>query len=330
MNNPLVSVCIPVFETEQYLAQCLRSVLLQNFESFEVIIVSDSSSGLDERGHSARRIIHLVHKECNKIRKQQKLSPVKISYYEHHENRGILEVRRTLCSEAKSEYILFVDSDDVLAENALYDLYKISSGFDIIQGSSQSGEFDTEGMFKPSAIKRFIDVNEEVLEGRCIFQKWVIGKIRGVLWGKLIRRNLLIQAFDNIPYTECNFGDDYLISFFLMMNVQRYTAINKCVYFYRMTSGMSSSRKIDNLRKWRLICSTSSVFTIISQWIEENKKQDNFILKLEEIDIIRQKTSLYLQNNIQQLKTAVIPELQPQAIQMLKDFWGESFVNRYL
>ena len=45
MKTPDISVCIPVYETEEYLEQCLRSVILQDFDSFEIVIVSDASRG---------------------------------------------------------------------------------------------------------------------------------------------------------------------------------------------------------------------------------------------------------------------------------------------
>ena len=116
---PLISVCIPVYNTEPYLLQCLRSVITQSFADFEIIVVSDSSRGKDGRGRSAKKIVRLAQKECNAFRKQNKLSKLKIHFVEHRENRGILEVRRTLCYEAHGQYICFVDSDDELESGAL-------------------------------------------------------------------------------------------------------------------------------------------------------------------------------------------------------------------
>ena len=102
---PLISVCIPVYNTELFLLQCLRSVINQDFADFEIIIVSDSSRGKDAQGRSAKKIVRLAQKECNSFRKSKNLSKVKIRFIEHRQNRGILEVRRTLCYEARGEYI---------------------------------------------------------------------------------------------------------------------------------------------------------------------------------------------------------------------------------
>ena len=97
-----------------------------------------------------------------------------------------------------------------------------------------------------------------------------------------------------------------------------------------------------------MICSTASVFTILSQWCKEHEidsrvkpENDTFcrpenetFCKLEgdtfvypdEINHLRLMTRYYLENNIKQMKETVIPELQPAARQMLCEYWGESFV----
>ena len=71
-----------------------------------------------------------------------------------------------------------------------------------------------------------------------------------------------------------------------------------------------------------MVCSTSSVFTIISQWIESHKIED------DEVEKIRAMTRYYLANNLKQMKETVIPELQAEARAMLCEYWGESFVEK--
>ena len=325
ISNPLISVCIPVYNTEPFLLQCLRSVIMQEFADFEIVVVSDSSHGKDSQGRSAKKLVRIAQKECDSFRKSKNLPKVKIKFVEHRENRGILEVRRTLCFEAGGEYICFVDSDDVLEEGALASFRE--HGADIIQGKSFSGTFDNDGNFKPLAQNLYDKNFTGELTGHQIFHEWVInGKVSGMLWAKLIKRSLLLKAFENIPYSECNFAEDYLISFFITQFSQTYIGIEAPVYRYRVSSGVSSSRKIDNLDKWKMVCSTSSVFTVISQWIQENQGESK--ITQEEEGFIRRKTAIYLANNLKQMNETVIPELQPAARQMLCEYWGEHFVQK--
>ena len=327
MNPPLITVCIPVFQTEPYLAACLRSVYMQDFASFEVVVLSDRSPGKDEKGRSAKKIVRLVQKECDGWRKSHNLPPVKIRFLEHRENRGCVEVRRTLVYESKGKYLAMIDSDDEYMEGALSCLYEaaISKNADIVHGTFVSGEYDSEGIFHATAETKCGRIFYGTKEGLDIARSWFSGLFNGNVCGKLIEKSVYEKAFEQIPYTECNMADDLLIFFFVGMNARRYVGIENKIYRYRINSGMSSHRKIDTLKKWKMICTSSSVFSIISQWLKEN---NDGLLSPSDIEHLGKVTLSYLANNIRQLRASVIPELQEEAKLMLYDFWGESFVKK--
>lgn len=326
-NTPLITVCIPVFQTEPYLAACLRSVYMQDFDSFEVVVLSDRSPGKDEKGRSAKKIVRLVQKECDGWRKSHNVPPVKIRFCEHRENRGCVEVRRTLVYESKGKYLAMIDSDDEYMEGALSCLYEaaISKNADIVHGTFVSGEYDSEGIFHATAETKCGRIFYGTKEGLDIARSWFSGLFNGNVCGKLIEKVVYEKAFEQIPYTECNMADDLLIFFFVGMNARRYVGIENKIYRYRINSGMSSHRKIDTLKKWKMICTSSSVFSIISQWLKEN---NDGLLSPSDIEHLGKVTLSYLASNIRQLRASVIPELQEEAKLMLYDFWGESFVKK--
>ncbi|MCR4822340.1 MAG: glycosyltransferase family 2 protein [Treponema sp.] len=330
-TNPIISVCIPLYDTEPYLAQCLRSVFRQDFPSFEVVIVSDASQGRDKKGRAAKKIVRLMQKESNAWRKEHKLPLVKLNFIANKENRGLIEVRRTLMYQSKGFYMTQVDSDDEMAEGALSTLYSASghseenSGLDIIHGTSTAGTFDENGNFTPSEANRYGKILYEKIEGKGILRKWIIdGAFTANTWGKLIKRELWKKAYENIPYTECNMADDFLLFFFIGQYASSYEGIKSKVYLYRDNTGMTSKRTIDSLRKWKMICSTASVFSVISTWISENPG----FLKDDELESIRARTRIYLINNIKQMRERVVPELMEAAREMLCDYWGKSFVEK--
>lgn len=324
---PLITVCIPVYDTEPYLAQCLRSVYTQDFADFEVVVVSDASRGKDEKGRGAKKIVKLAQKECGAFRKQRNLPPVDIRFCEHRENRGCVEVRRTLVYESKGAYLAMLDSDDEFMEGALSALYgaAVSKDADIVHGTFVSGIYDSEGIFHATKETKCGKIFYGTKEGIEIARSWFNGLFNGNVCGKLIARELYQKAFEQIPYTECNMADDILIFFFACMSARRYVGIEDKIYRYRITSGMSSCRKIDTLKKWRLICSASSVFSIISQWVKENN--GNGFLSATDIEHLGQLTLSFVANNLLQLHNSVVPELQAEAKEMLCDFWGEDLVK---
>ena len=324
--QPLISVCIPVFDTEPFLARCLRSVINQDFTDFEVVIVSDASRGRDENGRPVKKIVKLAQKECDRLRKEKKLPRVPFRFIEHRENRGILEVRRTMTYEAHGKYIASLDSDDEFTENALSAFYEAAqkNDADIVHSTFLSGFFDDEGNFIRSKEEKCGNIFYGRADSDDVFKLWIKGAFAGNLCGKLIEKSLLDFAFESIPYTQCNMADDLLIFFFLTLKAKRYVGIEDRLYRYRVNSGMSSGRKIDNLNKWKMICTTSSVFTIISEWIKANPER----LKEDEADCIRKMAVTYLASNICQMRDVVVPELEPAARKILCDYWGKSFVER--
>lgn len=98
---PLVSVVIPVYNTEKYLEKCVNSVLNQTYKNTEIILVDDGSR--DESG-----------KICDNFAKAYE----NISAY-HTENRGQSHARNYGIKKSKGEYISFIDSDDYIAKDMI-------------------------------------------------------------------------------------------------------------------------------------------------------------------------------------------------------------------
>ena len=323
---PFLSVCIPLYRTEPFLAQCLGSVLLQDFDDFEVVIVSDASDGVDQQGRRAGKIIKAVQKECAAKRKKLGLSPVRVRFIENRENRGLFEVRRTLVTEAKGIYITQVDSDDVLEAGALKAFFTAvknglacGSDYDIVHGTSTAGTFDDDGNFTPTQNNVHSLIYYGELKDRGIFRGWLLEhKCTANTWGKLIKREIYLEAYNQIPYTECNLAEDVLHFVFISQFAKSYIGIRDKVYRYRVNVGMTGANKITSLDKWKLSCSAASVFGIISTVL--NPEPD-------ELAALKKLACGYVANNLQSLKANVVPELQEQAREMLCDYWGQDFVE---
>jgi glycosyltransferase involved in cell wall biosynthesis len=101
------SVIIPVFNSEKYLSDCLKSVLNQNHTNYEIIIINDNSTD------SSKKILNKFKKKYSKIRILNNKINLGVSA---SRNKGILK--------AKGNYIIFLDSDDLLLPNALQGICK--------------------------------------------------------------------------------------------------------------------------------------------------------------------------------------------------------------
>lgn len=317
-----LSVCIPLYNTESLLFNCLQSVASQDFDDFEIILVNDGSSGLSEEGDSASKIVKKIKKACK----------VPVKYIEHKNNLGLLEARRTAVESASGQYICIVDSDDMLLPGALQSLYQqaLESDADIIQGGADvMTRSQIQNQHQKVRLeefkKRANNYPCQSLLNKSIFDNYLVKQnMTGFLWGKLIRRELYLEALSFIPFSHCVYAEDFLQFFFISYFAKKYIGIKNKVYSYTVDTGISASEKITDLKRWKKICSTAEVFTIIFSVLEELPGDP---LTLEEMEALRLMSRSYLVDNIRHLQNAVIPELQPTARQMLCDYWGESFVE---
>ena len=314
-QQPIISVCIPVFNTEPFLAECLQSVISQNFEAFESIVVNDASPGKDQNGLSCKKIVKRAQKECKRFRREKGLSPVNITYIENQINLQTIETRRILVEAAQGLYITMLDSDDQLLSGALTALYSAAASSEIVHGKMS---------LKDATMEVGINKQSPALYDNQIIDAFLKQKHSGYLCGKLISRELYLRAFSHIPFTKCVMADDYLIYFFIALEAKAYISINIPVYLYNIGLGISSNRKISSLARWEQICSAANVFTAIFDELE-NLPPDT--LSQEQIDRIRIACRHYLKNNLGQLENAVAPELQEAAKALLCDYWGSDFVE---
>ncbi len=135
---PCVSVIIPVYNTEQYVASCIDSILAQSLSNIEIICIDDGAtdnSGLIlddyERRHTRIRVYH-------------------------QQNQGLSAARNAGLQHARGEYVYFMDSDDLLQEQALEVLYK------------QAKENDLDVLFFGAASFFDEDVNEQQIKNNRI------------------------------------------------------------------------------------------------------------------------------------------------------------------
>lgn len=323
-----VSVCIPLYGTEEYLLRCLESVSKQNYDRAEIIVVDDCSPSRNEI--SAKEI----------IARFKKTSKIPVTYIRHKENLGLVEARRTAVYEAKGDYILILDSDDQLADGAIKVLYEkaLESGADIVHGKADAffsetslaelDEQQTEN-YRQIILSKINKVNLGKLSGADILSGYFENSNHGgILWAKLIRREVYLEAFSHIPPIFCTMAEDVVQYFWIASCAKKYAGIEDVVYIYSINTGISSRTKIESLDRWEKVCSTSSVFTAIYTELQSMEESGQKILTPRQHSYLDGLCRFYIKNNLAQLKSAVIPELQEEAKRLLYDYWGENFVKK--
>jgi hypothetical protein len=112
---PFISVCIPAYNTEKYIERATLSIINQSFQNFEIIIVNDFSSD------NTVNIIKRLQKEDDRIR-----------LINHYKNSGVYNSRIEAALNANGKYILFLDPDDIILNQYLFEyLYNYSKYYNL-------------------------------------------------------------------------------------------------------------------------------------------------------------------------------------------------------
>lgn len=116
--KPAITIIVPVYRVETYLAECVNSILSQSFKDYELILIDDGSPD-----------------KCPQMCDEYSLQDSRIVTF-HKTNGGLASARNFGLNHAQGRYIMFVDSDDLLAEDALKHLYHeiITANADIVLG----------------------------------------------------------------------------------------------------------------------------------------------------------------------------------------------------
>ena len=126
------SIIIPVYKVEQYLAECIDSVLIQNYVDYEIILVDDGSPD-----KSPRICDEYSEKFCN----------IRVI---HKKNEGLSAARNDGIKEAQGEYIIFLDSDDKFEDD------------NVLRNIHDYIELVLQDVVFCSSLKRFSDMNEVI------------------------------------------------------------------------------------------------------------------------------------------------------------------------
>lgn len=209
MAEDLISVIVPVYNIENYIECCIKSIINQTYKNLEVILVDDGST--DKTGN--------ICDEYKNIDKRIKVI--------HRKNEGVSSARNIGLENSCGKFIAFVDGDDYIEKNYLEFLYKslIAHGADI----SICGTNDMRG----NKIKSFSKVFQKSLTSEeALIELFKREKISVAIWGKLIKKKL----FNEIKFnTEIKIAEDLDVMYKLFDNSKSvYVDTSKRLYYWQI------------------------------------------------------------------------------------------------
>lgn len=249
MKQKLVSIILPVYNSEEYIEDTINSVLSQTYPNFELIIINDGSN--DNSG-----II------CEKISKIDN----RIQYFSIP-NSGVSNARNLALAKVNGEYVTFIDSDDLYAKNYLEVLINTIEKYDadIISCAYQT----------LSITPKKVDISEDYLN--CSFQEY-IEKLQpnllfNQLWNKMYKLSIIKEnriIFD----TSIDLAEDYKFNLEYMNCTTKNIYVNIPLYQYRITDNGLGFKYRKNSSEIKL-----SLLKKLEKIYEEKGYSKNYIYK---------------------------------------------------
>lgn len=234
-----ISIIVPVFNAEPYLEECVNSLLAQGLTDYEIILVNDGStddSGAVCDAYAARYpAIKVIHKE----------------------NSGVSDARNAGLRAVTGDYVVFVDSDDYLAESALSDVAKRIglSGADVVF-------FDAIKVFPDGRKVPLGDgYDARSINGRSKHQVLEhmsrLPKFPGSAWAKMVRTELVRRH--SLYFERYSLSEDIDWSVRLLLKGEVFFYCGGQYYFYRQRrpGSITASINVEHVR---------DLFSIIKKW----------------------------------------------------------------
>ncbi|MGN0468273.1 MAG: glycosyltransferase family 2 protein [Acutalibacteraceae bacterium] len=260
--NPLVSIIAPVYHVEEYLSECIESVLNQTYKNIELILVDD---GGDD---SCPQICESYAEKDSRV------------ICVHKENEGQSFARKTGLEKANGDYIMYIDSDDSMEQQTVEQSLNAAEKYQadiVIFGYKRIYEnhvfdsyiFEQDKVFEKSEIdyihRRLIGLVKDELKNVELADRLA------PMWGKMYSRK---AALSGEFVSERRFGssEDAIYNLGAFQSCNRCVYINKAFYRYRKTNDNATTKKYrENLAsQWK------DLFSYLDAYIEDNNLGDEY------------------------------------------------------
>ena len=205
-NQPLISVIVPVYNVEAYLRDCVDSIIAQTYTNLEIILVDDGSPDgcpgiCDEYAQKDSRI-RVIHKE----------------------NGGLSNARNAGMEFMSGEYLMFIDSDDVLPKNSVRILYNLAveHSAELVIGRHIRFSEDDELRVSESS-SHSVQCFDKTEAMQDMFRNGCAS------WGRLYRSDI----HKNILFPVGEINEDEAIVLDILERCETVVKTEECVYFYR-------------------------------------------------------------------------------------------------
>lgn len=218
MEQPLISVIVPIYGIERYIGICIESILNQTYQKLEVILVDDGSPD------RSPELCDLYARKDGRIK------------VVHKENGGLVSARKAGLQASTGQYVGYVDGDDWIEPQFYASLVKAMLEFDadiVVSGMSRDLFSTSSKIYSKIPAgnyegERLIKLKQNMLT----FGKFSRIGISTYVWNKLFKREMLLPYQMEVD-ESISIGEDAAVTYPYLMACDRVSVVDNCLYHYR-------------------------------------------------------------------------------------------------
>lgn len=264
-KNPKISIIVPVYNAEKYLANCLDTLIGQTYENFEIICVNDGST--DDSLSILRRYIE-------KDSRIQLIDKV---------NGGVSQARNIGLQTATGEYIMFVDADDWISRDTCLEIIGTICEYraDVVMWtymSENEGTQSSKHLFSSDMVfdeyeckmklhRRFIGIIKDELAYPELADSFC------PVWGKLYSKELIDKSNARfVDLSEIGTYEDGLFNLEVFGYVKKVVYLDRAFYHYRRdnTASVTHVYRKDLFNQWQ------NLFSKMAEYIEQKELSQEY------------------------------------------------------
>ncbi len=315
-----ISVGMPVWGVEKYIRRCLMSILDQEFDDMEVLVVNDCTP---DKSIDVAKEVAVSHPKGKIIR-----------IIEQPQNMGCWAARNRIIDEAKGKYILLIDSDDFFADGAIPALYKEAerTKAEITYGSisvvNEDGELIPNSGVQGTHQKDFTIIGEDKLASYANDNIHEL-KLHNFIWNSLIRADFIKKH--QLRFKKTKFWDDVLFNADMQPLVLSACFLSKITYNYVIRADSLSNYQLREVISMEEIRQHLSNQTYLRNQSLSLKGKPYFETRMTKmmmnmfytiIGVIRNQAKLSEKINKKEIRQAMRHPLSLKDIVMFKEYKG--------
>ncbi len=248
-NDYLVTVAIALYNGEKYIERCINSVLRQTYKNIEIIVIDDGST---DNG------VKIIKEITDKVR------------IYHKENGGLGSARNYSFEKARGEFVLCIDVDDWLEENAVEELVKAQKKYnsDIVKMNYYINKTINKNYYKGNLGKYANKLIEVEKNRENIVYDIILGNITSYTWSMFIRKSKVKEEY----YFEKIHLEDKIFLLRFISNIDKIYFLDECLYHYFFNeNGLMHKYSYEHYMMQNIEVN-KKIREIIEKYYDKNKK----------------------------------------------------------